>query len=115
MTNDNDSDDVVRVAAGDMMSIEFYKQKLDEEGIEARVVGEALGASFGTAIQRSVELWVHKKDAARAEKVIEGLDSNHGKKETGERQKFPNPTSDPNPHRAGGHGPHSHYNANPGS
>ena len=109
----SDKNDVVRVAAGDMLAMEFYKEKLVEEGIEARVVGEALGASFGSALQRSVELWVHRGDAARAETIIQGLDSNHGKA-AHESQKFPHPVSDPKTHKAGGHGPHTHYTANPG-
>lgn len=107
------NDEVVRVAAGDMLAIEFYKQKLDEEGIESRVVGEDLAASFGSAIQRSVELWVHKGDAARAETIIQGLDSNHGQK--AEHARFPHPKSDAKPHTHAAHGPHTHYNADPHS
>lgn len=108
----SDKNDVVRVAAGEMMAMENYKQKLSERGIEARIVGEALLASFGSAIPASVELWVHKGVAARAEEIIQGLDSGHGKP-AAEHQKFPHPTSDAVTHRTGGHGPHTHYNANP--
>ena len=46
-----DPNDVVRVGAGDSLTVEFYQQRLVEEGIQARVVGESLGASFGTAIR----------------------------------------------------------------
>jgi hypothetical protein len=67
-------DDVVKVATGDMMTIELHKQSLTEAGIEARVVGEALGSSFGSAIPGSVELWVHRSDADRAEKIISRIE-----------------------------------------
>src|SRR6266540_2436169 len=112
MTNDNN--DVVRVAAGEMVRIELYKQALVEAGIEAHVLGESLGASFGTAIPGSVELWVHKSVAARAEGIIQGIDSGHGKR-TGGKNAFPHPASDPHPKRQGGHGPHTHYNPDPGT
>lgn len=67
----DDRDDVVRVAGGDTVTIELYKQALTEAGVEGRVVGEALTASFGTAIQNSVELWVHRSDEARAKAAID--------------------------------------------
>lgn len=92
----NDTNDVVRVAAGEMMRIEFYKQALDEAGIEAHVLGEALQSSFGTAISGSVELWVHESVAARAEGIIQGLDSNHGRS-AGQRRSFPHPVGDSKP------------------
>jgi hypothetical protein len=50
-----------------------------DEGIEAHVLGEALEASFGTALARSVELWVHRSDAAQAEQIIQTMDSEHGR------------------------------------
>lgn len=72
------ADDVVKVATGDMVTIELHKQSLAEAGIEARVMGESLGASFGSAIPGSVELWVHRSDFKRAEKLIAGLDEDAG-------------------------------------
>ena len=71
----NDPNDVVRVAAGDMVVIELYKQALVDEGIDARVLGESLEASFGTAIPRSVELWVHRSDVPRARAVIRQMEA----------------------------------------
>jgi Putative prokaryotic signal transducing protein len=58
--------DVVRVASGEMVTMELYQQALTEAGIESKVVGDALGSSFGTAIQNSIELWVKEEDAERA-------------------------------------------------
>ena len=110
----SDKSNVVRVAAGELPAIEFYKQALVEAGIEAHVLGDSLAASFGTALQGSIELWVHEADASRAETIIQGLDSHHGNSAP-RKQAFPHPTSDPKPARPGGHGPHPHYTADPGS
>lgn len=74
-----DPHDVVRVAAGEMVVIELYKQALADEGIDGRVLGEDLEASFGSALQRSVELWVHAADAARARAVIDRAEADRGK------------------------------------
>jgi hypothetical protein len=109
-----DPDDVVRVAAGDMLTMEMYKQGLSEAGIEARVVGESLAASFGTAIPNSVEVWVHQTDSARARAVIRELEEERAGPGEG-AEPVPHPESDPKPRQPGGHGPHTHYDANPGS
>ncbi len=106
-------DDIVRVAAGEMVAMEMYQQALIEEGIEARVVGESLGASFGTAISGSVEVWVSRSHELRAQAILRKLE--HRKDEpASEPHSFPHPTSDPHPTRAGGHGPHTHYKADSG-
>jgi hypothetical protein len=73
-----DPTDVVRVASGDHVVTELYRNRLAEEGIEARVLGESLEASFGTAIHGSVELWVHRGDAARAAEVIRQMEEERG-------------------------------------
>jgi hypothetical protein len=75
---DNDPNDVVRVAAGSHVVIELYRQALEEEGIPARVLGEALEASFGTALPRSVELWAHRSDVPRARGVIRQMEQERG-------------------------------------
>jgi hypothetical protein len=108
-------DDVVKVASADMVTIELHKQLLTQAGIDARVVGKALGSSFGSAIPGSVELWVHRSDAKRAEALIAEDESKIVKesKVHQEHEHFPHPTSDPLPKGHGGHGPHTHYNADP--
>jgi hypothetical protein len=73
-----DPNDVVRVASGDHVVIELYRNRLAEEGIEARTLGESLEASFGTAIPRSVELWAHRADADRAAEVIRQMEAERG-------------------------------------
>lgn len=113
-----DPNEAVRVAAGDHVVIELYRQALDGEAIQANVLGEALEASFGTAIPRSVELWVHRADAPRARAVIRKMEEDRGGTfiETDETHpKFPHPTDDPHKPHPGGHGPHTHYNADPKS
>ena len=75
MTHD-DPHDVVRVVATDnVVAIELYQQALAEEGIQSKVVGLSLEASFGTAIPNSIELWVNRADAGKAEAVIRELEA----------------------------------------
>ncbi|MBX9626112.1 MAG: DUF2007 domain-containing protein [Gemmataceae bacterium] len=74
-----DPHDVVRVAAGEMVVIELLKQALADEGIEGRVLGEDLEASFGTALPTSVELWVNAADAHRARAVLARAEADRGK------------------------------------
>lgn len=66
----DDNDDVVRVYAGPLVLVEVYKAALADEGIEGRVVGTELTASFGSALAGSTELWVHRDDLTRAQEVI---------------------------------------------
>ncbi|HUR55301.1 MAG TPA: DUF2007 domain-containing protein [Gemmataceae bacterium] len=67
--------DVVRVASGEMVTIELYQQALTEAGIESKVVGDSLGASFGTAIQNSIELWVRQEDVDKAAAAIARMEA----------------------------------------
>jgi hypothetical protein len=115
-------DDVVKVAAGEMVVMELYKQGLADAGIQAKVLGEALESSFGTAIPKSIELWVHRSDEARAREVIERMEAERGhhgsgaesgRSERREPGRFPHPVSDPKPPRRGGSGPHGHYQKEP--
>lgn len=73
-----DPHDVVKVAAGELVVIELYKQALADEGIDGRVVGEELEASFGSALPTSVELWVHAADAERARAAIDRAEADRG-------------------------------------
>jgi hypothetical protein len=67
----HDEHDVVRVYAGSVVSAELYQQALKEAGVESKVVGLSLTASFGSAIPDSVELWVKSEDAEKAKAAIE--------------------------------------------
>jgi hypothetical protein len=107
-------DDVVRVAAGDMVTMELYRQDLVEAGIQARVVGEELEAGIGTAVPNSVELWVRASEAEQAKKIIEQIEKHRGQPER-EARHFPHPESDPKPKRRAEQGPHGHYHKEPGT
>lgn len=71
-------DEIVRLVAADLVTVRMYQQGLTEAGIESRVVGEDLEASFGTALMDSVELWVRETDAARAVAVLRELEEEEG-------------------------------------
>ena len=60
------------------MTTELYQQALKEAGIESKVVGLDLAASFGTAIPGSVELWVKSEDAEKAAAAIKLFEANKG-------------------------------------
>jgi hypothetical protein len=74
-------DEVVKVAYGELVDIEMYQRALKDAGIESRVVGQELDASFGSALLGSMELWVHAGDAERAAAVIRRLEEEKGKPE----------------------------------
>ena len=64
-------DDVVRLAvARNPVEAHIWEQALRDEGIQARVVGDFLDASFGDLSGTLPEVWVHRDDAARAEEVL---------------------------------------------
>ncbi len=69
------NEDVVRVYAGSILSVELYQQALKEAGVESKVVGLALSASFGSAMPDSVELWVKSEDADKATAAIQRFES----------------------------------------
>src|SRR5262249_12059323 len=87
--------EVVKVFSGTMVEAEAFQQVLTDAGIESKVVGEALTASFGSAIPGSVELWVHRKDAEKAIAAIRRDEEQRGRREHGQRH--PHPTNDPKP------------------
>ena len=72
----SDANDVVKVAVGEMVEMELLKQSLADAGIEARSLGGALDAGLGTAIINSVELWVHRSDAEKAQRIMEEIEKN---------------------------------------
>jgi len=66
----HDEHDVVKVYTGDLVTAELYQQALKEAGIDSKVTGLSLTASFGTAIPGSVELLVKSEDAEKAQDAI---------------------------------------------
>lgn len=73
-----DPNDVVTVASGDAVVMELCRQRLADEGIEAKTTGDALEASFGTAIPGSIEVWVHRGDADRAAALLREMEAERG-------------------------------------
>jgi hypothetical protein len=76
--NAHDEHDVVKVYSGTMVSAELYQQALKDAGIESRVVGLSLTASFGSALPGSVELWVKGEDAEKAVAAIKRFEAEKG-------------------------------------
>jgi len=87
-----DPNDVVRVYSGPLIDVEGYQQVLSESGIESKVVGTALTASFGSAISDSIELWIHNSDMEKAVAAIKLHEAEKGKKHPHEHT---HPESDP--------------------
>jgi Putative prokaryotic signal transducing protein len=75
----NPDDEVVRVAYGELVDTEMYQQALAEEGIESKVVGQDLDASFGSALQGSMELYVRESVAERALAIIRRVEEEKGR------------------------------------
>jgi len=67
----HDEPDIVKVYSGPLVTVELYQQALQEAGIESKVVGLSLTASFGSALPDTVELLVKSEDAEKAKAVIE--------------------------------------------
>lgn len=66
----DNTDDIVMVASGETVQVELWHNALADAGIDSTVVGAALDAGLGTAIQASVELWVRREVAERAAEVL---------------------------------------------
>ena len=74
----HDEHDVVKVYTGTLVTAKLYQQALKDAGVESRVVGLELAASFGTAIPNSVEVWVRSADAEKAAAAIKLFEENKG-------------------------------------
>jgi hypothetical protein len=77
----HDEHDVVKVYSGSVVTAELYQQALQDAGIESRVVGLSLSASFGSAIPDSVELLVKGEDEEKAIAAIKLYEEENSRKE----------------------------------
>jgi|SRR5579883_998234 len=98
-----DANDIVRVASGSLSQTQAWRDLLRAAGIESQVVGNNLTAGLGTALPDSVELWVHRADAAAAEIAIASSGGHHHR----EPESYPipphgHPKSDHKPDRSRG-------------
>ena len=89
-------DEIVCVARGTLVEVELWEDILTEAGIESKVVGGELTASYGTAMPGSVELWVHRQDVPRAEEAIRYAEQHRGEVERPDVPRRPT-ESDPRP------------------
>src|SRR5687768_4709302 len=80
----NPDDELVKVATGELVETEIYQQELTEAGIESRVVGQNLDASFGSALLGSMEVYVRESDAERAREIIRRLEEERDRKRKSE-------------------------------
>lgn len=76
-----DPNEVVKIYAGPLTVVEAYLQALADAGIEGKMVGDSLLASFGSAIPDAIELYVHQRDVEKglaAIKFYEESEKNGG-------------------------------------
>jgi hypothetical protein len=68
---DEKPDDIVPVATNlTPPEAHILQQRLEEEGIRARVVGDYLSAGIGDIPGVAAEVWVHKDDLSRAQAAL---------------------------------------------
>jgi hypothetical protein len=71
MSTESGHDDIVRLAtAPNPVQAHIWEEALEAEGIRCKVVGDFLDAGIGDIPGLSTELWVHRKDLARAEEIL---------------------------------------------
>ncbi|MCZ2340690.1 MAG: DUF2007 domain-containing protein [Bacteroidales bacterium] len=90
---DRNPDDIVRVASGNLIQVEVWRDAITDAGIASRIVGDDLSGSFGSVLPGSVELWVHREDLAVAEAAIQRAEEHKGQTEQ-DRPAFDRPVSD---------------------
>jgi len=65
------SDEIVRlITARNPIEAHIWEQTLTDAGIPCKVVGDLLDAGIGDVPGMSPEIWVHRRDVARAEEVL---------------------------------------------
>jgi hypothetical protein len=71
MSKESEQDDIVKLAtAGNPVQAHIWEEALKAEGVRCRVVGDFLDAGLGDIPGLSAELWVRRKDLARAEEIL---------------------------------------------
>ncbi len=64
-------DDIVCLAhATNPLQAHIWQQALQEQGIQAKVVGDYLDAAIGDIPGAQAELWVRKDDLVRAQEIL---------------------------------------------
>jgi hypothetical protein len=96
------SDDLVRVGTDSRAQVRAWCDVLRAAGIESRVVGDPFTAGLDTAIPDSIELWVHREDAAASEAAIARAGQHRRESESHPVPPHGHPVSDPKPDRSRG-------------
>lgn len=99
----HDPQEVVTVYSGPLVVVEAYKQALADAGIESKMTGDSLLASFGSAIPSAIELYVHQSDLEKAVAAIQRYEAertNEGNPE------YPKPRDDRAPNSPRHHEKH---------
>jgi hypothetical protein len=81
MTTHNRDDIVCLTKAPTPAQAHILEQALRDEGIQAKVVGDYMDASFGDIPGLLAEVWVHRDDLARAEQVLKRGQVKHAEDE----------------------------------
>jgi hypothetical protein len=63
--------EIVKVATGNLVEVEFWREALAAAQIPAQVLGADLSAGLGSALPGSVELWVPKEHQSQAIAAIQ--------------------------------------------
>jgi hypothetical protein len=72
MSTPHPDDEIVRLAeARNPQEAYIWRDALQDEGIDARVVGDLLAGGFGELNPTYPEVWVHKKDLEKARQLLE--------------------------------------------
>jgi hypothetical protein len=81
----HDPDAIVRLAtARNPFEAHAWERALREHGIEVKVVGDYLDAGIGDISGFLPEIWIHRDDLARAEKVLKELEERQSEAEPGD-------------------------------
>ena len=68
----NPSDDIVRLATAlNPAQAHLMEQALRQAGVRCKVVGDYLNAGLGDIPGMQAEIWVHRDDVARAQRILE--------------------------------------------
>jgi hypothetical protein len=78
-----DPQEVVTVYSGPLVVVEAYKQALADAGIDSKMTGDSLLASFGSAIPSAIELFVHQSDLEKAVATIQRYEAERTNGEAG--------------------------------
>jgi len=76
-----DPNEVVKLYSGPLVVVEAYQQELADAGIECKMTGDSLLATFGTAVPGAIELYVHQRDFEKARAAIQRYEDERGKRE----------------------------------